>query len=350
LFYDQYASLLLLYFFNPVVTSLRGLQQTTTLAKVQERFGVRPTSLSTLSEAAYIFDATLLHEVLITLSAQLRPQLPLAEQAALAQLIAVDGSLLPALPRMAWALWQDDQHRAAKMHVAFAVLRHGPVDVTVTAGNSSERAEWRRLVQPGGFYVVDRGYVDYSLFQDLHDLPCHFLCRVKDNAAYEVQEERALVPAAVHAGVVRDVLLRRLGTPHHTRLLPQPFRLVQVATGKTRPDGTPDVVVLVTNRLDLDAELIALAYRYRWAVELFFRWVKCVLGCRHLLSQGVNGVRLQVYAAFIASLLISLWVGRAPTKRMYEMLCFYLSGWATEPEVIAHIDRLHLKAPPSCKK
>ena len=348
--YDQYASLLLLYFFTPVVTSLRGLQQTTTLAKVPERFGVPPTSLSTLSEAASIFDATLLRQVLITLSAHRRPQLPLAEQAALAQLIAVAGSLLPALPRMAWALWQDDQQRAAKMHVAFAVLRHGPVDVTVTAGNGSERAEWRRLVQPGGFYVVDRGSVDYSLFQDLHALPCHFLCRVNDNAAYEVQEERALAPAAVHAGVVQDVLLRRWGTPHHTRWLPQPVRLVQVATGTTRPDGAPDVVVLVTHRLDLDAELIALAYRYRWAVELFFRWVKCVLGCRHLLSQGFNGVRLQVYAAFIASLLISLGVGRAPTKRRYEMLCFYLSGWATEPEVIAHIDRLHLKAPPSCKK
>src|SRR5437899_581561 len=148
------------YFFSPVITSLRGLQQTTTLAKVQERLGVHPTSLSGLSEAAYVFDATLLHEVLSTLGAHLRPQLPLAEQAALAQLIAVDGSLLPALPRMAWALWQDDQHRAAKMHVAFAVLRQGPVDVTVTAGNGSERAEWRRLVQPGGFYVVDRGYVD----------------------------------------------------------------------------------------------------------------------------------------------------------------------------------------------
>jgi hypothetical protein len=116
-------------------------------------------------------------------------------------------------------------------------------------------------VQPGGFYVVDRGYVDYSLFQDLHDLPCSFLCRVKDNAAYEVQDERALSPAAVHVGVVRDAVRRRLGTPHHTRWLPQPFRLVQVATGKTRKDGTPDVVVLVTNRLDLDAELLAVAYR-----------------------------------------------------------------------------------------
>ena len=350
LFYDQYASLMLLYFFNPVVTSLRGLQQTTMLTKVQGRLGVRRTSLSALSEAASIFDAALLHEVLTTLGAHLHPHLPLAEQAALAQLTAVDGSLLPALPRMAWALWQDDQHRAAKMHVAFAVLRQGPVDVTVTAGNSSERAEWRRLVQPGGFYVVDRGYADYSLFQDLHDLPCSFICRVQDNAAYEVQAERSLSPAAVQAGVSHDYVLRRLGTAHHTRLLPQPFRVVLVATGKTRQDGLPDVLVLVTNRLDLDAELIAVAYRYRWAVELFFRWIKCVLGCRHLLSQGLNGVRIQVYAALIASLVISLWVGRAPTKRTYEMLCFYLSGWATEAELIAYIDRLHLKAPPTCKK
>ena len=349
LFYDQYATLMLLSFFNPTVTSLRGVQQTTTLMKVQKRLGIRRTSLGALSEAAYVFDAALLHEIVTTLGAQLRPHVPLAEQEALAPLTAVDGSLLPALPRMAWALWQDDQHRAAKMHVAFAVLRQGPVEVTVTAGNGSERAEWRGLVQPGGFYVVDRGYVDYGLFQELHDVPCSFICRVKDNAAYEVQAARTLSPTAVQAGVVHDAVLRRLGTAHHTRLLPQPFRVVQVATGKTRQDGTPDVLVLVTHRLDLDAELIAVAYRYRWAVELFFRWVKCVLGCRHLLSQGLNGVRIQVYAAFIASLLISLWVGRAPTKRTYAMLCFYLSGWATETELIAHIDRLHLKAPPPCK-
>ena len=109
------------------------------------------------------------------------------------------------------------------------------------------------------------------------------------------------------------------------------------------------MLVLVTHRLDLDAEVIAVAYRDRWAVELFFRWVKGVLGCRHLLSQGINGVRIHVSAAFIASLLRSLWVGQAPTKRTYEMLCFYLSGWATAAALITHIDRLHLKAPPTRK-
>ena len=269
LFYDQYATLLLLYFFNPTVTSLRGLQQTTTLAQVQARFGIRRTSLGALSEAASVFDAALLHAVLTALGAQLRPSLSGAEQAALASLTAVDGSLLPALPRMVWAVWQDDQHRAAKMHVAFAVLRHGPVDVTVTAGNASERAELRRLVQPGGFYVFDRGSTDYDLFQELHDLPCSFIGRVKANTASEVQEERPVAAAAQAAGVQRDAVLRRLGTAHHFQLLPQPFRVVCVATGKTDSNGTPEVVVVVTNRLDLDADLVALAYRYRWAVEVF---------------------------------------------------------------------------------
>ena len=178
LFYDRYATLLLVYFFNPTVTSLRGLQPTTTLAQVQTRWGIRRTALGALGEAASVFDAALLHEVLTALGAQLRPRVSGAEQAALASLTAGDGSLLPALPRMLWAVWQDDQQRAAKMHVAFAVLRHGPVDVTVTAGNASERAELRRLAQPGGFYVFDRGYADYNLFQELHALPCSFIGRV----------------------------------------------------------------------------------------------------------------------------------------------------------------------------
>jgi hypothetical protein len=349
LFYDQYATLMLVYFFSPTVTSLRGLQQATTLAKVQTRLGVRRTSLGALSEAAYVFDAALLHEGIDELGAQLHHHVPLAEPDALRSLTAVDGSLLPALPQMAWALWQDEQHRAAKMHVAFEVVRQIPVAATVTAGNTTERGELRRLVQPGGFYVFDRGYADYALFQDLHDLPCSFVGRVQNNAVYEVQEERSVSAAAQRAGVRRDCTLRRLGTPHHTRLLPQPFRVVLVATGKPHADGTPEMLVLVTNRLDLAAELVALAYRYRWSVELFFRWMKCVLGCRHLRSQGANGVTIQVYGALIASLLISLWVGRAPTKRTYEMLCFYLSGWASEEELVAHIDRLHLKAPPPCK-
>lgn len=356
LFYDQYATLLLLYFFTPTVTSLRGIQQMSELAKVQQRWGVPRTGVSTLSEAATVFDAALLQDVINELALRAWTQASQGnlavrdrEQELLRDLVAIDGSLLPALPRMVWAVWQDEQHRAAKMHVAFAALRQVPVGVTVTAGNGSEREQTRQLVQPGGFYVCDRGYVDYDLFAQWHALPCSFIVRVQNTAAYEVAQERPLSAAARAAGVTSDVVVQRLGTSHHRPCAAQPLRVVRVTTDKRHKDGTPIELVLVTNRLDLDADLIALAYRYRWTVELFFRWFKCILGCRHLLSHSENGVQIQVYMALIASLLISLWVGRVPTKRTYEMLCFYLSGWASTREVIAHVERLYLSAPPGKK-
>ena len=98
--------------------------------------------------------------------------------------------------------------------------------------------------------------------------------------------------------------------------------------------------LLVTDRFDLPAETIALIYRYRWQVELFFRWFKCILGCRHLLAHSKNGVTLQIYCALIASMLITLRTGRKPTKRTFEMLCFYFLGWATEEELEEHINKL----------
>jgi hypothetical protein len=347
---------LLRYCFTPTVTSVRGIEQVSELAKVQRRWGVGRTALSTLSDAATVFDAALLQDVISELALRAWTQaesghaaVGAREQELLRDLVALDGSLLPALPRMVWALWQDEQHRAAKRHLAFAALRQIPVGVTVTAGNSSERAQARQLVQPGGFYVCDRGYVDYDLFAEWHALPCSFIVRVQNTAAYEVAQARPLSAAARAAGVTSDVVLQRLGTAHPAPCAAQPLRVVRVTTDKRHKDGTPVELVLVTNRLDLDADLIALAYRYRWTVELFFRWFKCILGGRHLLSHSANGGQLQIYMALIASLLISLWVGRAPTKRTYEMLCFYLSGWASTTEVIAHVERLHLPAPPSKK-
>ena len=123
-------------------------------------------------------------------------------------------------------------------------------------------------------------------------------------------------------------------------LFKQTVRVVEVDTGKTDAQGRPDILLLATSRLDLDAELIALGYRYRWTVELFFRWLKCILGCRHLLANSRDGVTIQVYLAIIASLLISLWVGRKPTIRTLEMIQFYFMGWATEEELMAHLEKL----------
>ena len=129
-----------------------------------------------------------------------------------------------------------------------------------------------------------------------------------------------------------------LGGPQSGAVLKQLLRVVAVHT--TDEHGKPIVLLLATNRLDLDAELIALGYRYRWAIELFFRWFKCILGCKHLLSTSQNGVTIQVYLGIIASLLISLWTGTKPTKRTWEMLQFYFCGLATADELLEHIRKL----------
>jgi len=339
LFYDQYCCLLLLFFFNPVVKSLRGIQQASELDKVQRLFGCNRVSRGSLSEASRVFDPELLHALIGDVATQTLPLAHGKEAEALRGLTAVDGSLLPALPKMAWALWLDPQHRAAKMHVHFDVLKGVPVETTVTAGNDSETEQLRATLQALRLYVIDRGYAEYQLFQDIRDARSDFIGRIRDNAVWTVVEERPLSAEAQAAGVRSDRIVW-LGGPQSGGVFKQPVRVLEVATGKTDAQGRPDILLLATSRLDLEAELVALAYRYRWTVELFFRWLKCILGCRHLLAHSRDGVTIQVYLAIIASLLISLWVGRKPTVRTLEMMQFYFTGWATEAELMAHLDQL----------
>ena len=165
-----------------------------------------------------------------------------------------------------------------------------------------------------------------------------FLAR--DNAVYEVIEERPLSDEARKAGVVRDCVVH-LGCEQSGGVFKQPLRVVAVSTGKAGSQGRPEVLLLATNCLDLDAAWIALGYQYRWTVELFFRWFKCILGCQHLLSTCRNGVAIQVYLALIASILIVLWTGHKPCKATFEMLCWYFMGWASEAELIAHLRSLN---------
>jgi hypothetical protein len=179
----------------------------------------------------------------------------------------VDGSLLPALPKMVWALWVDEQHRAAKMHVAFEVLRGVPVRATVTAGNDSEKDQLRAMLQAGRLYVVDRGYAEYRLFQEILDAQSSFIGRIRDNAVWELIEERPLSAEARAAGVRRDLLVR-LGCEQKRAELKQPVRVIEVDTGKSDAQGNPELLLLATDRLNLDAELVALGYRFRWHIEV----------------------------------------------------------------------------------
>ena len=328
---DQYVSLLLLYMFNPICTSLRSLQQASELKKVQRKLGVPRASLGSLSEAATVFDSKAMIEF---------NDLP-------GILTAVDGTLLKGLPKIAWALWINDRHKAIKNHVHFEILKGVPVKATITEGKGNERDVLAETLEAGRIYVLDRGYAKYGLLQTIHNRGSSFVCRIRDNYFGAVCDDRAISAEAQAAGVVRDSLMR-LGAGANVHKLTGPVRVIEVKCTPHRKRipcgrGGPvqsETLAIATDLLDVDADVIALIFRYRWTIEIFFRFYKHILGCRHLLSYENNGIELQTYAAIIACMLISLWTGRKPTLRTYEMLCWYFTGMADEEELLAHINRL----------
>jgi hypothetical protein len=347
LHFDQYAALILLYFFNPIVTSLRGIQQTSQLKKVQRILGCSRAALGSLSEAARVFDADLLRGIIGELADRLPP---LKNNTALAEvrgiITLVDGSLLPALPKLVEAMWVNEHNRAFKMHTHFELLKSVPVRMDLTAGNANEREVLEACLQPGRTYVMDRGYAKFQLFAAIMAIGSSFVCRVRDNSVIEEIESRALSDEAVQAGVIRD---RIVYFPGAAGILDRPLRVIEVrctphrkASGHTARGGPEqgETLLIATDLLDVPAEVVALIYQHRWAIETFFRFFKHVLGCRHLISHCANGIEIQVYMGIIACLLIALWTGRKPTLRTYEMICFYFTGLADQEELLAHIEKL----------
>jgi hypothetical protein len=344
---DQYVALLLLYMFNPICTSLRSLQQASELKKVQQKLGVPRASLGSLSEAATVFDSQRMVEVLAELGRSLQPlAVPDKLKDLPGILTAVDGTLLKALPKIAWALWLDEQHKAVKNHVHFEILKGVPVAATLTDGNGSEKDVLAAHLEAGRIYVLDRGYAKYELLQQIREAHSSFVNRIRDNYVGAVIEERVISAQGQAAGIVRDRLLR-LGCDR-CRDLVEPVRVIEVQctphpkrlhTGRGGPEQS-ETLAIATDLVDLEADVIALIFQYRWTIEIFFRFYKHILGCRHLLSYQRNGIELQTYAAILACLLISLWTGRKPTLRTFEMLCWYFTGMASEEELLAHLARL----------
>lgn len=231
---------------------------------------------------------------------------------------------------MAWALWryQHGRESALKLHLKFNLLEEKPIEALVTSARQCERAVLRTQLAAGEFYVGDRYYAeDYSLFSHLERASSFYLLRLRQEARFEAMEEWPLSAADQAAQVTFDGLVR-LGTGKWRQQAP--VRLVRVQSERGK-------LLLVSNkaREEFGAELLALIYRSRWRVELFFKWLKCILGCRHWLAESQRGVASQVYCALIAALLLLCHSGRRPGKRAMEMIRFYLLGYATLDELSA---------------
>jgi len=353
LHFDQYCLLMLLYCFNPIVTSLRGLQQASELKNVQEKLGCSRASLGSLSEAATVFDPERLNEIIGELAGQLEP---LAQDKRLKDIdlaiTLVDGSLIAALPRIMEASFRKASRGSGmvkwRLHTHFEILRGIPARIDVTpngGGNFDERAVLQSSLESDRLYVTDRGYAKFLLFNRIVTAGSSYVCRLRDNSVWETVEENHRNDNAGLGEIVSDEVV----TFPNSQAGSQLNHTIRVICVRANPHTTrggsggvdsDGILRIATNLLDVPAEIIALIYSKRWAIEIFFRFFKHMLGCRHLLSHNQNGIEIQTYCAIIACLLIALWTGRQPTKRTYEMICFYFCGLADEDELMAHIANL----------
>lgn len=354
---DEYCLLVLLYLFSPVVTSLRALQQASELTKVQRLLRCPRASLGSLSEATQVFDPSLLEEIVQELLSRVPTIRDVGRGQLTHALTAVDGSVVKTLSKIAEAAYLKNRFgeplSAWRLHTHFSIDRGVPtrIDVTpgVNSGKSDEKNVLRAHLEADHCYVTDRWFSEYKLLNDIQAIGSSYVCRMRDNTRLDdLVEERPLSPAAVAAGVVGDKVVR-LGSKPSNRI-DHPLRIVLVQTTPRVDQGRRDggrsipasdgVLRIATNLLDVPAEIIADIYRHRWLIELFFRFFKHILGCRHLLSHDPVGIQIQAYCAIIACLLISLYTGRKPTLRTYEMVCYYFMGWATLEELQTHIAKL----------
>jgi hypothetical protein len=334
------------------------LQQAAELKNVQRKLGCGRASLGSLSEATDVFDPERLREIIGELAAEVPPLRSVAGGQLKQLVTAVDGSMVKTLSTIAQAAYLKNVHgqnkSAWRLHTHFDVDRGVPTRIDVTTGKNSGKSDEKNVLrtrlQADHCYVMDRWFAEFKLFNDIHAIGSSYVCRVRDNSRYDVIEARPLSEEAIAAGILSDEVVELGARSRASKRPNHQVRLVQVRTTPSTPRGkrpggrtgppSDGVLRIATNLLDVPAEIVAEIYRQRWTVELFFRFFKHVLGCRHLLSTSRAGIEIQTYMAIIACLLLALWTGGKPTLRTYEMVCLYLQGWADEEELLAHLEKL----------
>lgn len=311
-------------FFNPTVNSLRTLEDAFEDGNVRRRFGLPRVKRSTVSDAQRVFDPAVLQPILADLGQRVRcrsnaldPRL----EPLLRELTAVDSSYFEVAARI---LWARPRHRnstqgAVQLCLHYDVLHGAPAGFTLIDGGSSERAELPSALRAGQLYLLDRAYKSYDHLNQVVALDSDFVVRLRASASFTTQGERPLNAEDRLAGVLSDREVQP--SDRHYRFA-FPVRLVEL-----RGADPDDPVRLLTNRTDLSAAQIGLLYRYRWQIELFFRWLKCVVGFQHFTSESREGMTLQLYVVLIGTLLIELETGHRATKYDFNLLCLASNGF-----------------------
>ncbi|MGO4441666.1 IS4 family transposase [Rhizobium sp. RAF56] len=212
--------------------------------------------------------------------------------------------------------WARFSHQAcgAKVHVIYDAEGERPIYAAVTPANINDITAAKAMpIEAGATYVFDLGYYDFGWWAKIDEAGCRIVTRFKSHTPLTVTREQAVTQAG-------PILSDRIGllparqAKNRRNPFSDPVREITVRTDAGK------VLRLLTNDLDAPAQEIADLYKRRWAIELFFRWVKQTLKIRHFLGTSENAVRIQIAAALIAFLLLRM--AQADQKLVHSPLAF----------------------------
>jgi len=341
LFLDDVVIAHLLAFFNPTLRSLRTIEDFSQTQQAQRHLSVRRLCKSTLSDFHRVADPTLLEPIVARLQAAAAAQhgrrTPADLPQTLGEVLAVDGSFFTVAADVAWAVQhatnQGTTRASVRLDMHVNVATWAPEFIAVHGAGTSEAASAAQTIKPGAVHVYDRGIFSFELLEAQIAAGAFFVHRLREpgerTPKFLAESTRELTDRDRDAGVLADSLGRMAGSQH--RAAPNcTLREVVIAS----PDEPGETIRLLTNLVDVDAWVIGLLYRYRWQVELFFRWLKCFANFAHLISHSREGVLLSFYVAVIGVLLMYLHTGVKPSKYAFNMLSMVAAGGATLDEIM----------------
>jgi hypothetical protein len=260
----------------------------------------------------------------------------------LRQVQLIDGSFFAAAADVAWALRQHNGAAAAakaRLDLRLNGSTLLPLRLCVSGKGDSEPDVAAAHVEPGVIYVADRGLEDLAYIGAVLDGGGDFVLRARNTLNFTVRSEQTRDAADLEANVLHDRLGRLVGSPH-TRargVVPARQELREVIVFD--PDHPDQPLRLITSLLDVPAHVIAQLYRWRWQIELFFRWLKVSAHFRHLISRSRNGMTLGFYVAVIAVLMIYLRTGRPMSRYAFNMLSWVAAGHTTVERILPILER-----------
>ena len=253
---------------------------------------------STLAEANEKRDYRIFMDTALAMVAAARVELPVDRELARldAEAYALDSTTIDlCLKLFPWARFRR-RKAGVKAHLLLDLRVGIPVFLRVTHARTHDLWALDQFTpEAGAFYVLDKGYVDFARLYRLHCAGAFFVTRAKKGLDFGVRRRDAADPSA---GVVSDRHVRLRG-PKSRRLYPDTLRLVRYADPETGRR-----LKFLTNNLTLPAATVALLYRKRWRIELFFKWVKQHLRVKAFFGTTPNAVKTQLWAAVIVFVLV----------------------------------------------